>query len=516
MVDKRTIEEVAETLRGVQGRGKGCCLLIGAGCSVKAGIPTAPGFVDRIKEKHPLAYDRAKKKQYPQCMAQLTWDERHDIVAEYVDSAKINWAHVGIACLIQAGFVDRVLTTNFDPLVVRACSLLNEFPAVYDFATSQLYRPNDIVEKAVIHLHGQRSGFVQLSTKKECDDHAKLMQPVFEDSGRGRSWIVVGYSGESDPVSGHDADSFFVRLAQELDVFPPSLVALPFTHLSEILDTLAPFSLPDQKSDLDVTAQSRGWIEKAVRQFEKSEVAPEVAQIEKEKSAAIEGLKGKITKLFMSGDYQLVLDRADETGVDLAAEPDMADKVSWSYVMLGIMDSDAAQSAKPKEAVRLFDEAGEKYKAALDIKPDMHEALNNWGFALWEQAKTKNGEEAERLFVEAGEKYAAALDIKPDMHAALNNWGLALSDQAKTKSGEEAERLLAEAREKFEAVQAMNPGHASYNLACLKALQGDEQGCRAYLEESRETGFLPGTQHLAEDSDLDSVRHTEWFRKFVS
>jgi len=52
----------------------------------------------------------------------------------------------------------------------------------------------------------------------------------------------------------------------------------------------------------------------------------------------------------------------------------------------------------------------------LAIKPDKHEALNNWGLALSGQAKLKEGAEADRLFGEAGERYGAALAIKPDLH----------------------------------------------------------------------------------------------------
>ena len=57
--------------------------------------------------------------------------------------------------------------------------------------------------------------------------------------------------------------------------------------------------------------------------------------------------------------------------------------------------------------------------------------------------------EADRLFGDAGEKYAAVLKIKPDSHEALNNWGNALSDQAKAKSGVEADRLFGAAGENF-------------------------------------------------------------------
>ncbi len=57
----------------------------------------------------------------------------------------------------------------------------------------------------------------------------------------------------------------------------------------------------------------------------------------------------------------------------------------------------------------------------MAIKPDMHEALYNWGTNLSDQAQTKSGAEADRLFTEAGEKYQQALAIKPDLHEALNN-----------------------------------------------------------------------------------------------
>ena len=131
----REIEDIVETLKKAKDRNKGCTLLIGAGCSVKAGIPTAAEFVEIIKKKFPRAYERAqnkttpKKPSYPYCMAELALGERRDFIAEYVDRAKVNMAHICIAQLMKNGFVDRVLTTNFDPLVLRACALLGLFPA---------------------------------------------------------------------------------------------------------------------------------------------------------------------------------------------------------------------------------------------------------------------------------------------------------------------------------------------------------------------------------------------------
>src|SRR6266540_4168096 len=102
----REIEDVVETLKNAKDRGKKCSILIGAGCSVTAGIPTAQGFVDVIKERYPRDYDRADEKTYPKCMSQLAIDEQRSLIIEYVDKAKINWAHIALAQLMKTGYVD--------------------------------------------------------------------------------------------------------------------------------------------------------------------------------------------------------------------------------------------------------------------------------------------------------------------------------------------------------------------------------------------------------------------------
>ncbi|MDA1109342.1 MAG: hypothetical protein O3A78_05920, partial [Nitrospinae bacterium] len=105
-------------------------------------------------------------------------------------------------------------------------------------------------------------------------------------------------------------------------------------------------------------------------------------------------------------------------------------------------------------------------------KPEKHEALNNWGLALHEHAKTKTGEEADELFVKAREKYQEALKIKPDMYEAL------------------------------------------FNMACLAALTGDEKGCQDWLEKSIK--MEPLTEENINDSDFDNVRELGWFKKLVA
>ncbi|MBI3923321.1 MAG: hypothetical protein HY318_18010, partial [Armatimonadetes bacterium] len=142
------------------------------------------------------------------------------------------------------------------------------------------------------------------------------------------------------------------------------------------------------------------------------------------------GVGTAATEAFISGEYE----KASSLLTAFTGEftEDMQDTLVWSYVMQGNALSDQAETKQGAEADRLFVEACQMYAAAVKIKPDYHDAVNNWGFALSSQAETKEGAEADRLFGEAYQKYGKALEIKPDNHKALYNWGTALSDQAKT------------------------------------------------------------------------------------
>jgi Tfp pilus assembly protein PilF len=493
----RSVEDIAETLQNARSRRRGCALLIGAGCSARAGIPTAAGFVEIIKKEFPNAYDRAATKTYPSCMAELTLIQRRDLIAQYVDEAKVNWAHLCIASLMEARFVDRILTTNFDLLLARACALMNAFPAIYDFATSQLLKRADIPDAAVFYLHGQRTGFVLMNTVQDMARHSTLLGPVFDDAGNGRVWIVVGYSGENDPVfnhlanvprfdnglfwigygdeepaphvrenlleqdkdafftRGHDADSFFVALTRELGIFPPDLVVRPFTRLQGALERITPFVNPDQPAEDDVLSTPRQWIQSAIEEFEK----PAWDVIMRDPHAKVAEGPAVLTVaaryLLMQGRYQQVLEFRDD--YDSAPSDEFADVLSMAYVMRGnqLLDDAKVTTTRAKE---FFNQARAMYAEALAIKPDRHEALHNWGNLLLDMAKTKTAEEAKPLFDEAEKKYADAHQLAPEGYEILINWGNLLLDRAKATIGEEAERFFDAAEAKYSAVLAIKPG----------------------------------------------------------
>jgi tetratricopeptide (TPR) repeat protein len=534
---KRGIDDVAETLRMAREREKSCALLIGAGCSVTAGIPAASGIVSYIQRRYRRGYDRAAEKTYPLCMAELLPGERRDLIAKYVDPAQVNWAHVCIAQLMKKGYVDRILTTNFDPLVIRACALLGLFPAVYDFAASQTFKAGDIPREAIVYLHGQRSGFVLLNTRKEVHRHAKLLKPVFAEAGQGRVWLVAGYSGESDPVfdrlaeypgfdnglywvgypepeppphvskrlvdgkkdafyvGGFDADSFFIALLQKLDCFPPDFIGRPFSYLDQLMETLAPYTPPGGASGPDFTGPIRSKINDAIQRYERGQAA------ETERVAQNLLLGGKLEEL-------------ERMPSEVKMTPEVASSVAWAHVLEGNGLGDTAKTLPPDEAKGLFAAAFEKYEHALAIKPEMHEALYNWGTTLLEQARASSAAEADALFAAACEKYDQALAIEPDV-AALGNLANALVARARARTGPEAERLLDEAARRYADAEAISPGSASYNLACLSAWRGDAREARRWLERSKDHGFLPSAAHLAGDPDLDPVRDEAWFAELV-
>ena len=492
-LETRDLGEIVDTLRDAKRNGRGCTLLVGAGCSVAAKIPTADEFVGLIKRSYPNIYRHAEPKTYANCMAKLSPMQQRTMIRRYVDAAKINWAHVCIAQLVKEDYVDRILTTNFDPLIVRACALFGEFPAVYDFAASQRFKPAELPRHAVFYLHGQQNGFVHLNTEEQFKKHLRLIAPVFEEAGQGRTWIVVGYSGRSDPVfkqltyvkqfdnnlywvgfqdlkpavhvcdelllkdnrayyvPGYDADSFFISLAQQLRCFPPDLLKKPFEYLDRILETLTPFPPPRGMGDYDVTQHTRELIRSAVAKIDGNSLEQDAQQ------------------LLLTGDYAGVLRR--RRLYEANGSPALLQTVAWAYVMEGLTARERAEKAE--------DEATRK-----------------------------------RLFKTAYKQYARALEVDSTFAPAFNNWGSALFYEADLRP-EQREELLRLAREKYEQAAALEPGRSSYNLACLAAVQGDQVECRKRLAEARATGFLPKRSYIERDPDLEGVRQYAWFRKLV-
>lgn len=179
---------------------------------------------------------------------------------------------------------------------------------------------------------------------------------------------------------------------------------------------------------------------------------------------------------------------------------------------------EAAQDKSLTEARRLWDTAGDFYRQALEIKPGFHDAANNWGNVLADEAEAlapSDPPAARRLRQAAGERYRQALEIKPDKHEAASNWGGALVHEhhaLQATDPEVAKSLLNQALLYCQKAEAIKPGAGAYNLACIAALNRDTQGCIEWLNTSRRHGSLPDAEHLREDRDLAWVREQPEFQ----
>lgn len=477
------LDDIAETLKNARNHGVKCCVLTGAGCSVSAGIPDANGFVKIIEERYPVAYKRASEKKYFECMKLLSPGDRHSLITEGIKQSKLNWGHIALAQLMKADYVDRVLTTNFDSLLLQACALIGGIqPAVYDIPSSKEFNASMVSTPAIFHLHGQSSGFILINTPEEYTSQSALIEPVIKDVLRDHVWIVIGYSGENDPtfeylvnnpvfdqrlywvgfedseptenlrekllsnakethyIKGYDSDSFFGKLAGKLSCFPPEFVSKPFTYLDRLFDSLTPYAAEKTIEPINYVQSAKRIIRQAIK-------------MEKNNQNALQAMSDLMGERYSQVSNVKVIEQP--TTSFNQREFDQA-RV-WALFLEGENFSDQARAVNGEKADALYSQAYEKYAAALQIKPDFHEALNNWGIALRSQANTKSNKEAEALYRQANEKYAAALKIKSDFYEALYNWGTVLSIQAKTKSGSEADALYIQAYEKFAAALDVIP-----------------------------------------------------------
>jgi len=96
----------------------------------------------------------------------------------------------------------------------------------------------------------------------------------------------------------------------------------------------------------------------------------------------------------------------------------------------------------------LFRRGFDKYREAVDIEPDRHEAWFNWGTGLAHLAQLVQTEDPDRavsLFQKAFDKFDEAVDIKPDDHEAWFNWGAGLVRQGRFHRSQDRHNEAADA-----------------------------------------------------------------------
>ncbi len=209
-----------------------------------------------------------EKGNYGICMQKLSPSEREDLIRPHLADAKLNWGHIALAQLIAKGYVNRVLSFNFDLLLEKAASLLGLQIPVYDFATAPQSDIDRMADPAIVHLHGQSYGFTMLNSDEETRKHRDSLRPLYNKDPAPAALFVIGYSGKADtslktleeeagrerlvwmgysdtPIplckllarpyaeyfGNADFDRTMIALAQELDCWEPQVVRNPLRHL---------------------------------------------------------------------------------------------------------------------------------------------------------------------------------------------------------------------------------------------------------------------------------------------
>lgn len=284
-------------------------IFLGAGMSVTGGIPLADKIAKDILSEYGNNPDikRLKKSDqtYAQLMACLTTNERNTLLNNYIENAKVNVGYIYLANLIKRGYVDYVLTVNFDNLLLRAMAMYNMFPPQYDLPILSKMTTSNIEKQSVTYLHGTYKGLRMLNTQEEMDMIHDTCPNFFNRIIENRTWIVVGYSGEdpilkhiadlttftnnlywvtyrdNDPIDrvktelldkpntnayalkGYDADSFFIRLHAELGLETPEILDNPFTSLLNTMESIVEYE--EIKSRLEI---NKRMIKDAIKRYE--------------------------------------------------------------------------------------------------------------------------------------------------------------------------------------------------------------------------------------------------------
>jgi tetratricopeptide (TPR) repeat protein len=508
-----TIEDLAYLIKQAKEEGlPQPIVFLGAGASKTGGVPLASEIIKDILEKYKDS-PRVKSlkedaRSYAKLMECLTPFERNKLLKGYIDRAKINVAHIYLAQLMIGGFVDYVLTVNFDNLMLRALALYNNFPATYDMAILKDLTTTGFKEKSVVYLHGQHHGLWLLNTSEELAKVNEIIPPIFNSIKNERPWIFIGYSGE-DPIfehitklgrfdnglywvtyydenpgkevcsellekpntntfliKGYDADSFMLKLNNVLNLSQPLIIDKPFTSLKNTLDNIVDIDDKEHfkgvKERLEIVKKDVGI---SIQQFEEGQVhTNEKLKVEIDLGLLKKQIIDKIINAeFNEDDIKLI----EESAADLKNEE--ADSLlselfnSWGVKLYN--------AAKPDGKVLLYKDSIEKYKTAAELNPKNSLAFSNWGLAFYELARLSNDQE---FYKESFEKYKKATELNPKFESAFYNWGLAIYELAKLKNDEE---LYKQCFDKYEKAIEINPkyesaiynwGLAIYELAKLK------------------------------------------------
>ena len=471
---------------------KGGTLLMGEECSLRAGIPSAAEWVQAIKKSYPQAYEHASVKDLKHCAAGLTATQRAEVFDFQLRKSKVGWAHLCAAMLMREGYINRVYTTAPDPLLERACTLVDVFPTVYDCTVGTITKPDLIPPKAIIHLNGQMLGAAP-----------GPLDGVFSGAGRVGPWLILGYNPHpQDPVyeqvawldavrkgllwvfSGsqpparfiqeqvfnkagnqythaEDPDTFLVAMLRMMKMGSPDLIGYPFTFLGHWLNKVAPYPAPGQKEGLNMSDISLKQAKAAIQQYEGPDRGDGIGDDEEAAGGVddpdlLKAIQAARTGL-MAGNPRKIIEQHKQ--FEETPSIQLGQLLNWAYQVEGDIALEEANKLFGAKALKKLRTAQGHYEMALSIRPDAPQTYYKVGQLLVEQAEVLADETTPKLLEQAAEQFRKALELNPDLFDARYGLGMVLTELADTKTDQEADVLYESAAREFQEGLRIHPGH---------------------------------------------------------
>lgn len=222
--------------RGSKGEQGKAIFLIGAGCSVSAGIPLAVDVAkymvsdvaarfgvtptDDPARCHQELVDRGHIARPGYAVGEIDWysvydvmfrdfyttpDDQRDLFTHLITKTggALNWAHLCLGELVRERYISTVLTTNFDQLVLAGMVRAGVIPMLCDGVESLHRISGSPTYPQLVELHGSRHTYRLRNSPEEVEEVGRDVQArnaILKLLQGARTLVVVGYAGREQSV----------------------------------------------------------------------------------------------------------------------------------------------------------------------------------------------------------------------------------------------------------------------------------------------------------------------------
>jgi hypothetical protein len=270
--------EIASAMKRARRKGDSACkviFLIGAGCSITAGIPgamdvaremvkeVARDLFDTVHDDPVAAYrDLVGSRELDNCATgdleaaptdgTIDWyrvyddmfrhhftapDDVRDLFERQVSGARgtINWAHLCLGELVARGYISTVITTNFDQLVLAGMVSAGVMPVVCDGIGSLDRITGAPRHPQLLELHGSRHTYLLRNATQDVTairDNAAASAAINKLFQYATVFVAAGYGGRETGVMDllireartfHDKNLFWISHSPDPNTLSPKV-----------------------------------------------------------------------------------------------------------------------------------------------------------------------------------------------------------------------------------------------------------------------------------------------------